>query len=114
MKRAEFDAAVIGGGPAGTAAAITVARLGARVGLFEAGEFLRHKVCGEFVSAESLDVLRDLLRSMPAAEAMLRTAPVIDHTRLFLEGRVIQARVNPPALSIPRYALDSLLWQLAS
>ena len=58
--RTEFDVAVIGGGPAGTSAAITAARFGARVGLFEAGEFPRHKVCGEFVSEESVDILRDL------------------------------------------------------
>ena len=61
IARPEFDLAIIGGGPAGASAAITAARLGARVALLEAGEFPRHKVCGEFVSAESLDILRDLL-----------------------------------------------------
>ena len=104
---------MIGGGPAGTSAAITAARFGARVVLFEAGEFPRQKVCGEFVSAESLDILRDLLRQTSEAEAVLRTAPVIEQTRLFLAGRVITARVTPPALSIPRYDLDSFLWQAA-
>lgn len=113
VSRVEFDVAVIGGGPAGTSAAITAARLGARVIILEAGEFPRHKVCGEFVSAESLDVLRDLLRLTPGAEQQLRAAPAIDQTRLFLAGRVIQAQVAPPALSIPRYALDFLLWQAA-
>ena len=113
VSRVEFDVAVIGGGPAGTSAAITAARFGARVVLLEAGEFPRHKVCGEFVSAESLDVLRNLLRLTPGAEQLLRTAPAIDRTRLFLAGRVIRARVGPPALSIPRYALDFLLWQAA-
>ena len=68
VTRPEFDIAVIGGGPAGTAAAITAARLGARVVLFEAGEFPRQKVCGEFVSAESLGVLRDLLRHTSEAD----------------------------------------------
>jgi flavin-dependent dehydrogenase len=113
MKRTDFDLAVIGGGPAGTSAAITAARFGASVVIFEASEFPRHKVCGEFVSAESLDVLRDLVRLVPGAERLFQDAPVIDRTRLFLEGRVIQARVNPPALSIPRYAMDSDLWQAA-
>ena len=113
VNRDEFDVAVIGGGPAGTSAAITAARFGAKVVLLEAGEFPRHKVCGEFVSAESLDVLRDLLRLTPEAEQLLRTAPAIDQTRLFLAGRIIRARVAPPALSIPRYAMDFLLWQAA-
>jgi len=45
-----FDLAIIGGGPAGTAAAITASRSGARVLLLERGAFPRHKVCGEFIS----------------------------------------------------------------
>jgi flavin-dependent dehydrogenase len=114
VKRDEFDVAVIGGGPAGTSAAISGARFGAKVALFEAGEFPRHKVCGEFVSAESLDVLRDLLRRTPDAESLLQSAPVIDRTRLLLGDRVIEAKVLPAALSIPRYAMDSFLWQVAS
>ncbi len=111
--RAEFDLAVIGAGPAGSSSAITAARLGARVVLFEAGEFPRHKVCGEFVSAESLDVLRDLLRFVPAADLVLRDAPVIDQVRLHLNGSVVSAGVAPPALSISRYDLDAVLWEAA-
>ena len=49
-----YDLIIVGGGPAGCAAAITAARLGAKVLLIERGHFPRHKVCGEFVSAESL------------------------------------------------------------
>jgi flavin-dependent dehydrogenase len=110
-EQSDFDVAVIGGGPAGTSAAITAARLGARVVIFESGEFPRQKVCGEFVSAESLEVLRDLLRF--TTEWPLQAAPLIDRTRLFLAGHSISAWVNPPSLSIPRYVLDSLLWQAA-
>ncbi len=113
MSRTEFDLAVVGGGPAGAAAAITAARFGARVVLFEAGELPRQKVCGEFVSAESLEVLRDLLRDVPEAVSLLQLSPLINRTRLFLAGRVVMARVSPPALSIPRLALDSLLWRAA-
>ncbi len=112
-RRAEFDIAVIGAGPAGSSSAITAARLGARVVLFEAGEFPRHKVCGEFVSAESLDVLRDLLRFVPAAGPVLEDAPVIDQVRLHLNGSVVSAGVQAPSLSISRYDLDALLWDSA-
>jgi len=45
---------VIGGGPAGASAAITAARAGVQVLLLEKDNFPRHKVCGEFVSGESL------------------------------------------------------------
>jgi menaquinone-9 beta-reductase len=111
--RAEFDVAVIGAGPAGSSAAITAARLGARVVMLEAGEFPRHKVCGEFVSAESLDVLRDQLRFVPAADSVLRDAPVVRQVRLHLNGSRVSAGVVPPALSISRYDLDVLLWEAA-
>jgi flavin-dependent dehydrogenase len=108
-----YDLAIVGGGPGGSAAAITAARLGAKVVLLEAGDFPRQKVCGEFVSAESLDILRDLLRAFAEADSVLRAAPVIDEVRLFLAGRQIQTAVRPPALSIPRYELDRLLWRAA-
>jgi flavin-dependent dehydrogenase len=109
--RGKFDVAVIGGGPAGSSAAIAMARSGVKAVLLESGEFPRHKVCGEFVSAESLDALRDLLRGVPGADGMLRSAPVIDTVRLFRHDSAIRARLSPPALSIARYQLDTLLWK---
>ena len=114
MNRAPHcDLAIIGGGPGGTAAAISAARTGARVTLFEAREFPRHKVCGEFVSAESLDVLANLLQDAPDATAALRVAPVIDRARFFFGRRVIASTVAPSALSISRYQMDALLWRAA-
>ena len=109
----EFDLAVIGAGPAGSSAAITAARFGARVALLEAGEFPRHKVCGEFVSAESLDVLRDLLCGVAEAARILSAAPAIDKVRLLLDHAFTTAPVSPPGLSISRYDLDHLLLQAA-
>ena len=113
MSDPQFDLAIVGAGPAGTSCAITAARLGARVALFEAKEFPRHRVCGEFVSAESLEVLAGLLQDLPAAEALFRTAPVIGRMRLLLGERIIEASIDPPALSISRYDLDALLWEAA-
>ena len=59
-----YDLIVVGGGPAGESAAITAVRGGARVVLLERGKFPRHKVCGEFVSAESLELLSSLLKGI--------------------------------------------------
>lgn len=108
---APFDLAVIGAGPAGAAAAITAARAGARVAMFEAKAFPRHKVCGEFISAEALGVLSDLLGS--AAGQMIARAPRLERTRLFLGDRMVEAPVSPPAVSISRYELDAALWRAA-
>ncbi len=109
----DFDIAIIGAGPAGSSAAITAARSGARVALLEASSFPRQKVCGEFVSAESIGLLRDLLRDTPAAQSALDGSPVIDALRLLFGGRSIQVPITPPGLSLPRYVLDDLLWQAA-
>jgi flavin-dependent dehydrogenase len=106
-----YDLIVIGGGPAGTSAAITSARSGARLLLLERGRFPRHKVCGEFVSAESLDLLADLLAVEYAQ--LLADAIRIPHARVFLDGRTIQTAVDPPAASISRLDLDSALWDSA-
>jgi len=109
----DFDLAVIGAGPAGTSAAITAARLGARVIGFEAHDFPRHKVCGEFVSGEALEVLAQLLGGEAALGTFVSGAPVIARTRLCLGSRVIESPVSPPAVSISRYQLDTKLWQTA-
>lgn len=113
MKDSSFDLAIIGGGPAGTSAAISAAQSGASVALFDSSDFPRQKVCGEFVSAESLELLRDLLREHPTAQDELQKSPVISRARIFASGRVAETPVQPTALSIPRTALDLLLWQSA-
>jgi flavin-dependent dehydrogenase len=106
-----YDLIIIGGGPAGTSAAISAARGGTRVLLLERGRFPRHKVCGEFVSAESLGLLNDLFDNQDAA--LLRDAVRIPQARVFLDGRVVQASVDPPAASIARLDLDAALWHSA-
>ena len=106
-----YDLIIIGGGPAGTSAAISAARTGARVLLLERGRFPRHKVCGEFVSAESLGLLTKLLDGDHAA--LLRDAVRISKARVFLDGRSLKTIVDPPAASIARLDLDDALWHSA-
>ncbi|HEV2698689.1 MAG TPA: FAD-dependent oxidoreductase, partial [Terriglobales bacterium] len=104
-----FDLIVVGAGPAGCAAAITASRGGAKVLLLERGSFPRHKVCGEFVSAESLELLGRLL--IPEDGKLISTAPRIGKGRIFADGAEISAEINPPAASITRFALDAALWR---
>ena len=110
MSSEMYDLIVIGGGPAGSAAAITAARLGAHVVLLERGRFPRHKVCGEFVSQESLGILRRLLQP---DSLLVDQAPRVGRARFFVDGKVLRAPVSPPAASISRFELDDSLWRAA-
>ncbi len=54
MTTTNFDAVIVGGGPAGASAAIHLTLGGARVALVERERFPRAKLCGEFISPECL------------------------------------------------------------
>jgi 2-polyprenyl-6-methoxyphenol hydroxylase-like FAD-dependent oxidoreductase len=109
-----WDLVVIGGGPAGASAAITAARAGVQVLLLEKDNFPRHKVCGEFVSGESLQLLNSLLANSLETRQMLSRVPRIDGVRLFLDGRTVHVPIEPPAASLARYDMDAALWRAAT
>lgn len=109
----QFDLIVVGAGPAGSAAAITAARHGTRVLLLERGAFPRHKVCGEFVSAESLGLLEGFARDSAPLASLLAGAERIARARVFLDADVWELPVEPAASSIPRFDLDQALWAVA-
>jgi flavin-dependent dehydrogenase len=98
-----FDIAVLGAGPAGSAAAITAARAGRRVLLLDKDEFPRPKVCGEFVSFESTQLLQSLLQESQLPFSM------IQQVRLFRGENVYEGKLRAAALSISRYDLDAML-----
>lgn len=55
--KTNFDAVIVGAGPAGAATAILLARAGWSVALVERHRFPRRKVCGECVAASNLPLL---------------------------------------------------------
>jgi flavin-dependent dehydrogenase len=106
----DYDVAIVGAGPGGCAAAITAARHGQRAVLFERGQYPRHKVCGEFVSSESHQILEKLLG---ADSALLTNPPRIAKARMFADGNCVHFDLRAPAWSITRFDLDIALWKAA-
>jgi len=110
-----FDAVVIGGGPAGAAAAGLLARGGWSVGVLESATFPRRKVCGEYLSGTSLPLL-DLLG---AGEAFRDLAgPPVTRVGLFA-GRAWLEAPLPQAggawgRALGRESLDTLLLDRAA
>ncbi|MBA2624342.1 MAG: FAD-dependent monooxygenase, partial [Acidimicrobiia bacterium] len=55
-----LDAVVVGAGPAGSTAALVLARGGARVALVDKAAFSRDKACGDLVGPRALALLASL------------------------------------------------------
>ena len=56
----EFDVIVVGAGPAGTVAAMRLARAGVRVRIVDRETFPRHKLCGDTLNPGCLSLLSQL------------------------------------------------------
>jgi len=95
---------ILGGGVAGCAASIALARKGRSVTLIEREPTPRHKVCGEFLSGEALVDLHALGLDV----ASLGAVP-IDHVRLAAARSAAEAPLPFPAASLTRKALDTAL-----
>ena len=107
------DVVVVGGGPAGAAAAITLGRAGASVLLVDKARFPRDKCCGDGLTADALRQLEDLgLRP----EAVPDWQPVTDVFVRSPVGRVVRFPLPADgqfAAVAPRAQLDAALLDVA-
>jgi geranylgeranyl reductase family protein len=112
-----FDAVIIGAGPAGSAAAIALARLGYEVALVDKKTFPREKLCGDFINPINWAIFRDL-----GVEARVAAEPHGEVTGFRItnsSGREAETcfgsreRERSMGLGMRRAALDQLLVQKA-
>lgn len=109
-----YDVAIVGAGPGGSAAAITLARAGLRVALLDRQAFPRTKPCGDLIGCGGITLARTL---GVGAETLAPYRP--------LRGAVVVAPETPPlvlhagkrsradARVIPRHIFDTALVRAA-
>jgi flavin-dependent dehydrogenase len=103
MKNTEF--AVIGGGLAGLSLSILLARNGKSVRLIERNAYPFHRVCGEYISRESLPFLTKLL-----PELDWKSLPVIDQLVVSsVSGKTLKNKLDLGGIGISRFYLDQEL-----
>ena len=115
--KTDYDAVIVGAGPAGSTAAILLASAGWSVALVERQTFPRRKVCGGCISASNLL----LLATLGVGDAFARLAgPDLREFALYCGDRVVRAPLpalpdarNPWGRALSREKFDLLLLERA-
>jgi flavin-dependent dehydrogenase len=107
--RTSYDVIIAGGGLAGLALSIQLARSGYSVALLEKEIYPYHKVCGEYISLESWNFLEDLGLplsdwNLPVIRQLLVSAP---------DGNSITHELPLGGFGISRYKLDAAMAGIA-
>lgn len=104
-----YDIAIVGGGLAGLALSIQLARLDYSVILFEKEQYPFHKVCGEYISLESWDFLTGLGIDLDAMKVPIITKLEVSG----VNGKLLKHELPLGGFGISRYRLDAELAQRA-
>jgi flavin-dependent dehydrogenase len=113
VPRPAVDAVVVGAGPAGSVAAIVLARGGARVTLVDKASFARDKACGDLVGPRAVALLGEL-GLVPPSSRQVGEMIVIGPTgaQVLLPARA--GRTYPDhGLVVPRLRFDAWLREAA-
>ncbi|MCC6382993.1 MAG: FAD-dependent monooxygenase [Dehalococcoidia bacterium] len=100
-----FDVAVVGAGPAGSAAAIGLARRGRRVVLLDRARFPRRKACGEGLFPGGTRALR----ALGLSDADLEPAVPLESLRFTAGPATVEAPLPAGGLGVRRDWLDAAL-----
>ncbi len=96
---------IAGGGLAGLSLGVALREHGVPVTVVEAGQYPRHRVCGEFISGVSQEELSGL-----GIDELLADAPRHFSTAWFDgESELLRAKLPNPAVGMSRFCLDQRL-----
>ncbi len=103
----EADVLVVGAGPAGSATAVRLRRLGLSVVLADKARFPRHKICGDFLSPGAVAEIGAIGVRLEGEATTAR----LEGMRITFGGRTVLSDFPParPAIGVSRHRLDALL-----
>lgn len=105
-----YDIGVIGGGLSGLSSAIQLAKAGLNVVLLEKKAYPFHRVCGEYISLETLPFLKAKLDFDP----FQHNAALINQLKISSpKGSTIKLPLDLGGFGISRYRLDFVLKKIA-
>ena len=108
-----FDVLVIGGGPAGSIAALVLAKGGGRVALVDKARFPRDKACGDLVGPRGLQLLADLGVQMPSGRHVGDMVVVGPTGRRVLLPCADGLTYPGHGMAVTRTVLDATLYEAA-
>ena len=115
-----YDIIIVGGGPAGAAAALYAEKAGLKSIILEKAKFPRDKICGDALSGKTIKILRDLdlideLEKLDGSHINRITfgSPSNNQFDINLQSGKKENHVNKGYV-IPRLVFDNFLFQKAS
>src|SRR5262244_3825715 len=112
-----FDAIIIGAGPAGSTVSTLLARAGLRALVLEKSRFPREKLCGEFITPECLNTFDRLGARERMFDAGAQT--IHEWTLFALDGRGVKVPMkwiadgHKQAIGVSRARMDFILLEVA-
>ncbi|MGH3489491.1 MAG: geranylgeranyl reductase family protein, partial [Actinopolymorphaceae bacterium] len=108
-----FDALVVGAGPAGSVAALVLARSGARVALIDRRRFPRDKACGDLIGPRGVRLLAELGVEVPGARRLGDMIVVGPSGRRSLLPALPGVDYADHAIAVGRARFDATLYDAA-
>jgi len=98
---------IVGGGLAGLTLGIALRKKEIPVTIFEAGNYPRHRVCGEFISGRGLEILE----SLDLKQKFFDAGAICAESAAFFasESNSPVRQLPAPALCLSRFVMDQLL-----
>lgn len=107
MNYSETDILIIGGGPAGSTTALYLSKPGYDITLIEKKKFPRETLCGEFLSKEVTDILKEL--NIYQEFISLKPNQLKSFRTVNDSGTELHSALNFDAYAMKRSVFDSLL-----